>query len=57
MANQTIQIYSPSGQLLHIFSNQGDGRGELKSPSGIYVDNEMNIIVASFNTDFPIQIF
>ena len=55
--SNNIQIYSPTGQLLHTFSNQGCGRGELESPSAIHVDNEMNIIVCSFNANFPIQIF
>ena len=52
-----VLIFSDRGQLLHKFGKRGEGRGDLISPTGIAVDREGRIIVASHNPKVCIQIF
>lgn len=52
-----IQVYAPSGQLLHSFANKGSGLGELHSPNGVFVRKNYDVIVISNNPNYPIQVF
>ena len=52
-----IQVYSPSGQLVHTFSKIGSGLGELLSPNGVFVTKDYDVIVLSNNPNYPIQMF
>ena len=55
--NHNIQVYSPLGMLLHTLSQKGHSIGEVYVPSGVYVTRDYDIIVASQNSNFPVQIF
>lgn len=55
--NNNIQIYSSTGLLLHTLSQKGHSIGEVYVPSGVYVTHNDDIIVASQNSNYPIQIF
>ncbi|KAI6653556.1 E3 ubiquitin-protein ligase TRIM71 [Oopsacas minuta] len=55
--NHNVQIYSPSGLLLHTLSQKGHSIGEVFVPSGVYVTKNDDVIVASQNSNYPIQIF
>ena len=52
-----IQVYSPSGQMLHSFAKQRTGLGEIVSPHGVCVLANYDVIVISDNTNYPIQVF
>ena len=55
--NHNIQVYSASGVLLHTLSQEGHSIGEVYVPSGVYVTGDYDVIVASQNSNFPVQIF
>ena len=52
-----IQVYAPSGQLLHTFSKMGSELGEVLSPNGVFVKQNYDVIVLSNNPNYPIQVF
>ena len=52
-----VRIFTSKGELIHKFGRKGTGRGEFYYPTGITVDSENRIIVASRNPNFPLQIF
>ena len=55
--NNNIQLYSSTGILLHTLSQKGHSIGEVYVPSGVHVTQNDDIIVASQNSNYPIQIF
>ena len=52
-----VAIFSGRGHMIHKFGRQGDGRGEFIRPRGIALDSENRILVASYNPNYPIQLF
>lgn len=44
-----ISIFTPSGERLRSFGTRGCGEGLFKSPRGVAVDSEDNILVADIN--------
>ena len=52
-----VLIFSRDGQLIHSFGKRGIGAGEFTDPTGIAIDSEGRIIVASRNPDHCIQFF
>ena len=50
-------IFTSNGELILKFGRKGTGRGELYDATGITVDSENRIIVASQNPNFCIQMF
>ena len=55
--SHNLQVYSPTGLLLHTLCRKGHSLGELFVPSGIHVTRNNDIIIASQNSNYPIQIF
>ena len=52
-----VSVFSFGGELLHRFGKKGEKRGEFIIPSGIAIDVEGRILVASQNPEHCIQIF
>ena len=52
-----VLIFSSKGELIHKFGREGTGKGEFSGPTGIAVDSENRIIVASQNPNFCLQMF
>ncbi|KAI6653643.1 NHL repeat protein [Oopsacas minuta] len=52
-----IQVYAPSGQLIHTFAKKGTELGEVYSPTGIFVRSNYDVIVISNSPNYPIQVF
>ena len=50
-ATNCVLIFSNSGELVHKFGREGENRGEFFEVTGIAVDSEDRIIVASKNTN------
>ena len=57
MSGNYVLIFTGEGGLIHRFGSVGAGRGEFIVPSGIAVNSENRIIVASWSTDYCIQLF
>ena len=55
--NHCVSIFSFGGELIHRFGKEGEKRGELLEPTGIAIDVEGRILVASENPEHCIQIF
>ena len=55
--NHCVSIFSFGGELMHRFGKEGEKRGELLEPTGIAIDVEGRILVASENPEHCIQIF
>ena len=52
-----VFIFSTSGDLAHKFGREGQGVGEFIQPTGIALDSENRIIIASLNSESCIQLF
>ena len=52
-----VSVFSFGGELIHIFGKKGEKRGELLDPTGVTIDVEGRILVASKNPEHCIQIF
>ena len=52
-----VCVYSFGGELMHRFGKHGEKRGDFIRPSGIAIDVEGRIIVASCNSDHCVQVF
>ena len=44
--NHRIQVFNHEGQFLQQFGNEGNGDGELDSPTGISIDSDDTVYVA-----------
>ena len=55
--NHCVSIFSFGGELMHRFSKEGEKKGELLEPTGVTIDVEGRILVASQNPEHCIQIF
>ena len=56
-ATNCVLIFSNIGELMHKFGQEGEDSGEFIDVSGIALDSEDRIIVASENPDHCIQLF
>ena len=56
-ATNCVLIFSNRGELMHKFGREGEHRGEFVDVSGIALDSEGRIIVASENPNHSIQLF
>ena len=52
-----VSIFSFGGELIHRFGKEGEKRGALIEPTGITIDVEGRIIVASKNPEHCVQVF
>ena len=52
-----VLIFSRDGDIVHRFGEKGTNHGELTNPTGIAIDSEGRIIVASRNPNYCIQFF
>ena len=52
-----VIIFSSNGELIRKFGKYGTGKGVLFTPTGIAIDSENRIIVASQNPNFCLQFF
>ena len=57
VATNCVLIFSNRGELIHKFGQEGEDRGEFINASGIALDSEDRIIVASMNPNHCIQLF
>ena len=55
--HNAIQIYSPSGHLVHSFPQKEISLQDEIMPIGIYVTENKDVVVLSQNPNFPIQFF
>ena len=55
--NHCVSVFSFGGELIHRFGKGGEKRGELLEPTGVTIDVEGRILVASENPEHCIQIF
>ena len=52
-----VSVFSFGGELIHRFGKEGEKRGEFLEPTGVTIDVEGRILVASQNPKHCIQIF
>ena len=52
-----VCVFSFDGALIHRFGNRGEERGEFIVPTGLTIDDEGSIIVASHNREHCLQVF
>ena len=52
-----VCVFSFDGALIHRFGDEGEERGEFIHPTGIAIDDEGRIIVASHNQEHCLQVF
>ena len=52
-----VSIFSFGGELIHRFGKEGEKRGDFIKPTGITIDFEGRIIVASKNPEHCVQVF
>ena len=55
--NHCVSIFSFGGELIHRFGKEGEKRGELLEPTGVTINVEGRILVASKNPEHCFQIF
>ena len=55
--NHCVSIFSFGGELIHRFGKEGGKRGELLEPTGVTINVEGRILVASKNPEHCFQIF
>ena len=56
-ARHCVCVFSFDGALIHRFGDRGEKRGELIHPTGIAIDDEGRIFVASQNPEHCLQVF
>ena len=56
-SHDCVLIFTSQGELVHKFGGKGERRGEFTAPTGIALDSEYRIIVASHNSEHCLQIF
>ncbi|KAI6647148.1 PEP-CTERM domain protein [Oopsacas minuta] len=52
-----VCVFSHEGELIHKIGKEGQERGEFIKPTGIYINQEGRLLVASHNPNYAIQIF
>ena len=52
-----VSVFSFGGELMYRFGKEGEKRGELLNPTGVTINVEGSILVASKNSEHCIQIF
>ena len=52
-----VSIFSFGGELIHRFGKEGEKKGDFIAPTGITIDVEGRIIVASHNPEHCVQVF
>ena len=45
-----VSIFTPSGEKIRLFGSYGSGHGQLKSPEGVAVDDDGNILQLNYYT-------